>query len=64
MLLQFTHITLQHVTFLCLKGIFQQMKGKKDMVENQNYEFANFYIYWEIFFELRYRRNDTFQHLT
>ena len=51
--LQFTHINLEHVTFQYLKGFFRQMKGKKVMGKKQNYEFANFSIFFKIFFELR-----------
>ena len=31
LLLQFTHIATQHVSFVYLKGFFRQMKGKKVM---------------------------------
>ncbi len=46
LLLQFTHIASQHVSFLYLKGFFQQMKGKKVIGEKQNDQFTKFVIFF------------------
>ena len=46
LLLQFTHIAFQHVTFPYLKGFFRQMKGKKVIGEKQNDQFAKFVIFF------------------
>ena len=47
--LQFTHINLQHVTFLYLKGFFLTQKRKKLWQINQKMhfpEFANLRVIW------------------